>query len=89
MSEENHLLPSGNAFDRIIASQLSPMDSSAAKIDTTLDDDSDFDHFCENQSLSRIDFCLAIKTAVNGLELFNVFTDNLTTGKLSYVLCYL
>ena len=49
MSGENHLVPSENAFDRIIASQLSPVDSSAAEIDTTLDNDSGSDHFCEKK----------------------------------------
>ena len=82
MSEEIVRSSAGNVFDRIFTSQQSNVGIIIVEVDPNLDEGSGSDHFSENKALSQVEFCVAIRKSVNGMEIFNLVIENLAKGKL-------
>ena len=92
MAEENIPSSSGNRFDHILSSEQSNIDTfqkDGVIVLAYSDEESESDHLSGKKYLSQVDFCVAIRNSVSGIEVYNLVLGNLSSGNCIYfVLCY-
>ncbi len=82
MTDQTTQRSTGESFDNMISIDDPSSISTTTVPKENYGSDDDSDQFSESKCMSRSDFCISIRNAQNGGDIFHLVNNNLQRGKV-------